>query len=213
MSFALAAFFLGCSLYLVLFCTLFLITNQERISHIPDKLENYTALFMEINNKHEAATYFYILFFVRRIALAFGFVFFYMVPPVQICICVCSSGMMIYYLSVVKPYKENILNVSSIFNESCVFACSFCLIWFTPIKIDGDNEDPTSRQVNLGWVIIIFISIGLVGNFMYLFPVKLYETYMITKHMYRKIKEFLRRRQRVKIGKFSYEFPHLILWL
>jgi hypothetical protein len=58
-------------MFLVSFTTLFLLIERNRISHTPDKLPFYNSLFSEVKNKDERATYYFIMFLVRRIIFAF----------------------------------------------------------------------------------------------------------------------------------------------
>ena len=203
MSFGMAAFFLSCSVFLVMFSFVFIAVNQNKISHTPDKLENFSALFMEVDNKSEPATYFYVLFFGRRMVFSFGLVAFYMVAHAQVSICIVSSGFLLFYLVMIRPYKEKILNIYSIFNEICTFFCSLFLLAFDPIEIEGTTKSFSNNQIYAGWGVVAMISLCLIGNFVYLFPVKMCETYVLLKALPKKLKEICRRSKNDKIRKFK----------
>lgn len=50
---------------------------------------------------------------------------------------------------------------------------------FDDISIDTEQKDPTDLQNIFGWLVVGTVALCLVGNCLYLFPVKIYETLIL----------------------------------
>ena len=157
----------------------------------------------------ESATYFYIIFFIRRIIFAFAMVFLYTISEIQVAIWICTSILFLMYLVVFTPYKASILNRFSIFNELWVFICSCSLLAFSSIEFESNQTtQTTTTQDYCGWIIIVSSSWCLIWNCVFLFPVKLYETFVLVKKIASKINSFIFKKAKNKIGKCYNLFPN-----
>lgn len=117
MSLTMSLLFVALSVFLMVFSFLVLYFKREVIAHEPDKLPNYSALFEEVNNKNPIATYYYFVFFVRRLLFACGLVLFYQGAASQMAVCIFTSFFVAAYLVAAVPYKAKVLNRFTIFNE------------------------------------------------------------------------------------------------
>ena len=168
-------------------------------------MKSFTVLYEEIKNKDEASTYFYVIFFVRRILLAVVMVLFYTNSWVQITICIITSLTVLIYLVWVMPYKESIINKFSIFNEIWVFACCWTLLSYDIIYDDQSIvQGTTTFQLNISWVIIASSILCLSVNWIYLLPLKFYETFILIKNTTKKIANYIFKRKESKISKYLY---------
>lgn len=61
--------------------------------------------------------YLYVVFFYRRMLVAFGLVIFYKSSNAQIAVVILTSVFVLLYQLLVMPYKEKTLNRFSVFNE------------------------------------------------------------------------------------------------
>lgn len=186
------------------FTTIFTMTKQSQISHTPDKLNNFTALFSEVKNKSEPATYFTVIFFARRLIFASGLVIFHEVSPGQIWVWVASTAIMLYYLITIQPFKDDILNKFSIFNEFCVGGCCLLLLVFDQVKSDTDISKQRTNNLheNAGWGMILIVVLCLCVNFIYLIPVKLYETFILGKNGVKRLRNVWRNESQSKVSKY-----------
>lgn len=188
MSLFLAALFLSLSFVLAIFSSVFLHLKQEEIYHQPDKLPNYSALFSDVNNKKPLAIYYYVIFFFRRMIFGFGLIAFYECAEVQITTWIITSFAVLYYLITVLPYKDRNLNFFTIFNEVCVFMVSVSLILYDNVKVDQNSKVVTGWKQDIGWLTIAPVIIWVIVNVIYLFPVKIYETFILAKLVVGKLK-------------------------
>ena len=79
---------------------------------------------------------------------------------------------MIFVFLVVKPYKEDIVNVFSVINEGILTVIGFYLFFFV------DESQRPSNVRFYAWLIIVLVIIMVVGNIMFIFAIKVKDLYL-----------------------------------
>ena len=87
------------------------------------------------------------------------------------------------YLVKIKPYKSNLLNYFSLFDEIWLFISYSLLLLLDEIKIEVNGNSELKGSIRVGWAIIGIILIFIIWNLIYLLPVKIIEIYQITKKL------------------------------
>ena len=80
------------------------------------------------------------------------------------------------------PYKHSIINKFAIFDEVCFIFGWMTLLFFKENKLDINEESSVSTlEYATGWVFVSFIWILWAINFVFLIPMKMFESYLIIK--------------------------------
>ena len=73
---------------------------------------------------------------------------------------------MVFYFMIIRPYKDNTVNVFSIINESTVVITGFYLFFFT----EGSSE---ANSEFYAWLMIVIVLIMVVWNVVFILVMKL----------------------------------------
>lgn len=173
---SLAIFYLIILSLVTIFWTFYLLKNHQGIIDKPANYESCSCLYIEIDRNKPSAVYFFIFFFMRRLIFWIGIVWFYNTAAAQIPIWIATSAGFMLYSIVVRPYKYKTLNFFSLVNEIWIFFASFTLLFFEFHQKDQDPTSSSQFQIVMGWALISLIGVWAWINFLYLVPIKAYES-------------------------------------
>ena len=122
---SLFSFFIGVCILLLPFATFYFIRRNNNILERRFFKYKYSSLIENLNIPRDWAQYYMVIFFAKRLILAFTIQFFGSVA--QISINMMLSVLLLCYLIIVKPMDSKLLNATEFVNEltflTCLYIC------------------------------------------------------------------------------------------
>ncbi|OMJ73924.1 hypothetical protein SteCoe_27306 [Stentor coeruleus] len=150
--------------------------NQEYLSR-------WGSLFLEFkNNKGFWSTQYYLIFFIRRLALIISQIYLNSYLKVQGALNIAFSLFQFIFLLAFKPYKEKLILISAFLAEGCVLITNILIY---PILFDIENHKNVFKAIETTIVIMIFTESGIQTLF------SLYKIAIGLKEIYNRIKNLI----------------------
>ena len=111
-------------------CSLILYRNKAKLNQKATRLQ-WGSLYMNFETNKNSAYHFTMLFFYRRLLLAFVLAFCQVSVVLQVQILIYSSLGLLIYLLKWMPMESKKYNFVVILNESVLLVCSYLLMLFT----------------------------------------------------------------------------------
>jgi hypothetical protein len=138
--------------------------NHEKLSDSIFALK-YSTIYNSLNYEKANSLYYVLIFFAKRIVVAFSLVFLRKDFNIQMLFIMNSSVICCIYYIRQRPFRTNYLNRIELFNESTFLLCSYLTFLFT------DVVEETSIKIQIGWFFIFVILVNLSVNFSGIFYV------------------------------------------